>query len=476
MTAETKKEKIIDPEIQRLQPHSEELEQIVLGAIMLDEEAFEKVVDFIEDAYFYNSNHRLIFKAIVALYDKGVAIDPLTVAEELKVMQCLDEVGGAYYLSQLTNMVSSTASVEHYTKILEKKYILRCLIQVSGQTIDQSFNTFGDPEKIIPDLLTKIENLSASRTVEIRPIEDVLQEGFDKLQERFRKEGKALVKTGFNGFDWKYGGFMPGDLIIFGARMSIGKTAFALNLCDNFSRQDYNTALFSSETHAYRLTDRMIVQKGRIDSKRLRKGELNESEWVKYAKVAEEIKKRPLTIQYFNNPTMEKLCSVAKKIHRKKPLSVLLYDWLGMDELERGDEMLHIKIGNAAKKLKKLAMDLDIPVIVFLQLNKENLKRDSKIPQIGDIRQGDNLAQVADVIAFLHREQYYKDDQSEESYDPSAIIQFRKFRDDEIGKIDLHFIQQYASFQDITHEEVPEKFIQGISDRESEQNDDELPF
>ena len=437
-----------DPEVQRLQPHSEEIEQIILGIMMLDESKLELLVDLLYDEmFFYNTKHQLIFRAIISLYNHGIDADPLTVAEELKAMQALDEIGGAYYLSQLPSMVSSTAGAEHYAKILESKYLLRKMITICGETIDSAFCADASPEQIIIDSLNNFESLNQSRNIEIQPIENVVNIGLEKLKDRLDAKVGAVLKTGFNDFDRRWGGLLPAQLIIIAGRPSMGKTALALSMTDNMIKGGAHGAFCSLEMLDYQLTDRLICRRGHINGTDLNKGKLKPEDYTKYCQVGEELAKSPLHIQFFDSATVDQITSYLKKLNRQQKIDFAIIDYLDLITLPKA-ERVDIAIGEISQKLLSLAGKLQIPIILLVQLNREAAKRENKEPQLTDLKNSGCTEQNADVVMFIHREAYYKDkEEDNEEYDSSAKILIRKDRNGDTGYFTLQFIKQYASFE-----------------------------
>ena len=483
--AEAKKEKITDPEIQRLQPHSEELEQIVLGAMMLDEEAFGKAVDWLEEGNFYNSNHRLIFKAMVSLFDKSVAIDPLTAAEELKSMQCLDEVGGAYYLSQLTNMVSSTVSVEHYSQILVKKSILRRLISVSGLTIDDCFRPGADAHDMLDKAQERLFELASRGDRRgFAQLEPIMHDTMGMLEEFHKKKGKLMgLGTGFTEIDDMTSGFQNGDLIIIAARPSMGKTAFALNIGFNAAhREDVPIGIFSLEMSAQMLGYRMLCSAARIDSNDVRRGRLKSKEWTELAKYADALSKLPIYIDDTASLSVLELRARARRLAVERGVKMLIVDYLQIMEPPAGEKNVVQAVAAQSRALKGLAKELNIPVVVLSQMSRAIMKRDEKTPQLSDLRDSGAIEQDADVVMFISRpimEKIGDENEFDEGDRRKAEIYISKQRNGPTGKINLVFNREYARFDNLDKaaDEPPERSIgKGFTDVVDEEDDDSAPF
>lgn len=485
--AEAKKEKISDPEIQRLQPHSEELEQIVLGAMMLDEEAFGKAVDWLDGSNFYNSNHKLIFKAMISLFDKGIAIDPLTVAEELKSMQCLDEIGGAYYLSQLPNMVSSTVSVVHYAQILMKKSILRRLISVSGQTIDECFRPDADAHDMLDKAQERLFELALRGDRRgFEHIKPVMHNTMGMLEEFHKKKGKLMgLATGFTEIDDMTSGLQAGDLIIIAARPSMGKTAFALNIGFNVAHQeDAPVGIFSLEMSAQMLGYRMLCSAARIDSNDVRRGRLKPKEWAELAQYADALSKLQFYIDDTASLSVLELRARARRLVLEKNIKLLIVDYLQIMEPPAGEKNVVQAIAAQSRALKTLAKELHIPVIVLSQMSRAIMKRDEKTPQLSDLRDSGAIEQDADVVMFISRpvmEKIGDEDSMDEPDRRKAEIYISKQRNGPTGKINLVFNREYARFDNLEKSggEPPigpiGKDFEDVEDI-ADDDDDEAPF
>lgn len=484
----TLQNKIPDPEIQRLQPHSEELEQIVLGSLMLDPEMLELAMGMLRPTDFYNSNHRMIYKGIDDLSNKRHDIDPLILAEKMKEMNCLDEVGGAYYLSQLPNMVSSTVSVEHYGNILIKKGKLRNLITESGRVLDKSFQPEADPDVLIDEFQQKLFDIQGRGKTSNYLNASQAVDKFMLLLDRFKnaKDGLIGYPTGFYGYDRMTGGINFEEIIVLGARPGGGKSAAALQIIDLNCAQGTPIGLFSLEmTAAYDIL-RMSCAKKKVNwhYKRQSKDEFEE----KYAKLIEhareKIAKYPLYIDERTGLNALEIRRTMMHMNKTHGIKFFLID--------HGNKMGQFpqstnendSVGKSIATIKDFTKENGFATIYLTQLNRAGALRRDPTPIASDARGSGVIEQEADVIWFLHRPFMHLDPTKQreiknELRRSSCIGEEREKLEKQVlaargivnknrmgptGEFDFGFQDKYASFFNITDE-------QNLSESERENED-----
>jgi len=454
--AERKKEKKSEPEFQRVPPHSLELEQSVLGAMMLDTEAFGKAIEFLDSYSFYQPAHRIIFEAMTSLFSKNSPIDIVTVAEELKSKGSLEEIGGSYYISQLSEMVSSPASIEHYSQQLLKKSVLRRLITVSTETIDDSYR----PETEAFDLLDKAQErlFDLSSRGDRRGflgMDKVMHSTFEMLEKFHQRKGGVMgLATGFDDLDSLTSGFQDSDLIIIAARPSMGKTAFALNIAYNVAvAEEIPVGLFSLEMNSQMLAYRMLCSASGIDSHKVRTGRLSDSEWTQLGQFAGDMSNLPVYIDDTSNLSVLELRARARRLAAEKGLGMIIVDYLQIMQPPPDADNQQQAIAAMSRQLKGLAKELRIPVVVLSQLSRavETRGGDRK-PQLSDLRDSGAIEQDADVVMFIWRPAMYRvaDDEVDPETEHKAEIIVAKQRNGPTGKVELIFNREFARFDNMT--------------------------
>jgi replicative DNA helicase len=453
--AERKKRSKAEAEIDRLPPHSEELEQSVLGAIMMDPGAFGKVIEVLDEDCFYKPAHQTIFRAMIALFEKNSPIDMLTVVEQLKSMNALEEVGGAYYISTLMEMVSSTASIEHYSKMLLEKYLLRQIISVSGDTLDDCYR----PETQVAEALDKAQErlfeLSArGKRRGFLHITPVMHSTFEMLEKFHQRQGAVIgIATGFTDLDTLTSGFQNSDLIIIAARPSMGKTALALNIAYNIAMEKIPLGFFSLEMNAQMLAYRMLCSAARIDSHRVRMGRLKDAEWTMLGQFAGDLATLPIYIDDSSNLSVLELRARARRLVAEKGVGAIVIDYLQIMQPPPDADSQQQAIAAMSRQLKGLSKELDIPVVVLSQLSRAvETRGGDKRPQLSDLRDSGAIEQDADLVMFIWRPAVYKVGKEEvddvETHKAEIIV--AKQRNGPTGKIELVFNREYARFDNVS--------------------------
>ena len=440
----------------RIPPQATDLEEVVLGALMLEKEAVNEVIDILSPEAFYLDKHQKIFAAIKALFGKSEPIDILTVTNELKQRGELEMVGGAYYISKLTNRVVSAANIEYHARIIMQKHIQRQLILISSDMIHEAFEDTADAD--VFDLLDKAEN----NLFQIS--ENNLRRSYDSMQDLVSKAIKEIqnaknadnklrgVPSGYTELDRITQGWQKSDLIILAARPSMGKTAFALNLARN-AAVNFNRpiAFFSLEMSSVQLVTRLISTETSLTADKLRSGDLAEYEWQQLNTKVTPLTDAPIFIDDTPQLSIFELRAKCRRLKQQHDIQMVFIDYLQL-MTAKGDKGLNREqeISTISRSLKSLAKELEIPVLALSQLSRSVEQRPgSKKPILSDLRESGAIEQDADMVMFIYRPEYYKDGvDAEDKPKGYTIIDIAKHRNGKLGEVELRFVGQYARFEE----------------------------
>ncbi len=447
-------------ELGKLPPQALELEEAVLGAIMLETSAHSSVAGFLKDVHFYKESHQMIYRAVTSLVAKQEPVDMHTVTEQLRRDGTLEQAGGAYYIALLTSKVSSSAHIEYHARIIVQKYLARELIRISSLVQTKAFDDATDVDNLIQESEGLIFNLSQqSMQRSVVQIDPVISEAINRIKEAKTKEGSSGVPTGFYDLDRITSGWQRSDLIIIAARPAMGKTAFVLSMAKNMA-VNYNkaVAIFSLEMSNVQLVNRLVMNVCEIEGDKIKNGKLDSYEWEKLEKMVQKLYGAPIYVDDTPNLSIFELRSKAKQLYREKKLDCIVIDYLqlmnasGMNFGSREQEVSMI-----SRSLKGLAKELDIPIIALSQLNRNVEGRgagngvDGKRPQLSDLRESGAIEQDADMVCFIHRPEYYYP--NEPDYKGKAVVIIAKHRNGEVGDVNLRFRGKYAKFQNLNEDE-----------------------
>lgn len=479
----------------KVQPQAVELEQAVLGAIMLDKSAMDIVQDILSIESFYSTSHQEIYKAMQSLYNRFAPIDLLTIQEALKTAGVLDQIGGPMYLIDLTNRIASSANIEYHARIIEQKFVQRKLIEVSTQTIKDSYEDVEDSFVLLDEAEQKLFEISnKSGRGQYKDIAQVLVESQNRLKEiEDRPEGLTGVPTGFTPIDRITGGWQSPDLIIIAARPGMGKTAFTLALAKNAAEiNNKGVAVFSLEMSSVQLANRMVSMDSGVEGKKIRDGKLSESEKIKIAQSMERISELPIYIDDTPGINVFELRAKVRRMKMKHDVQMVVVDYLqlmsGINKSGRGNR--EQEISSISRALKGLAKEFNIPVIALSQLSRAvEVRGGTKRPQLSDLRESGAIEQDADLVSFIYRPEYYQilEDAEGQSLKGVAEIIISKHRNGELGTVKLKFSGEFARFEDpeidlsntyfddIPYENLPEESTYKV--KPAKMNDDmDIPF
>ena len=433
-------------------PHNTDAEASLLGAILIDSDAIVKIADVIASTDFYDERNGRIFEAVTQLYEKHSPIDVLTLSDQLKSSGFIEFVGGASYLTQLTNFVPTAAHVEQYAEIVSQKAIRRRLIQVAQETVTLSYNEERDLQELIEEAETRLFEVSQKHVKQdISSVESVLSESFDRLDELHKDKGKLRgIPTGFKDLDNILAGLQRSDLFILAARPSMGKTAFSLGLAHSIALKAKEPVLiFSLEMSKEQLVDRMLATESGVDAWALRTGNLTDSDFEKIGNAMGSLSEAQIFIDDTPGITVSDLRTKARRESHIRPLGLIIVDYLqlmsgGSRFASDGNRVQEISA--ISRGLKGIARELNVPLIALSQLSRSVESRTPQIPQLQDLRESGSIEQDADVVAFLYREDYYNPDSERKNI---MDIFIKKHRNGPTGAVELYFDREKQQFRSV---------------------------
>jgi replicative DNA helicase len=440
----------------RIPPHSIEAESSVLGGLLLDNGAWDRVGDLLSENNFYRYEHKLIFTAISGLINGNKPADVITVYEQLQSLGKAEEIGGLPYLNSLAQYVPSAANIRRYAEIVRERSILRKLVTASDEIATAAFNPQGKPvEKILDEAEQKIFHIGeeGSRSKQgFQSMEGLVVQLLDRVQEMADNPNDITgVPTGFYDFDRMTSGMQAGDLIVLAARPSMGKTSLAINIAEHVAlNEGLPVAVFSMEMGAAQLAVRIVGSIGRIDQGHLRTGKLTDDEWPRLTEAIEKLRNIQLHIDETPGLTVSELRANARRLARQcgGKLGLIVVDYLQLMSVSGGmsDENRATAVGEISRGLKMLAKELGCPLIALSQLSRAVEQRTDKRPMMSDLRESGAIEQDADVIMFIYRDDYY----NKESKEPgvSEVI-ISKQRNGPTGTVKLAFLKQLTKFENL---------------------------
>jgi len=435
-----------------LPPQDVEAERSVLGALMLDKEAIIKVADLIKPSDFYQPAHAKIFDAIFELFEKGEPIDVLSVNKKLKDNNELNAVGGSSYLTEIINSVPTASHIAYYAKIIRQKKVLRELISASSEITDKVFDTSGDPEDLLDDIEQRIFSISQqSRPQNFIPIKDELKAAYERIEKLHQGEkGLRGLTTGFDELDFYLSGLQRSDLIVLGARPSLGKTALCLDIARNAAvKTKIPVGIFSLEMSRDQIVDRIIAAEAQVTLWELRSGRIkDEIEFEMIQAALDRLAQAPIYIDDSPSANIIQLRSMARRLQVEHGLGLLVVDYLQLIQPRSHTENMVQAMTEVSRGLKALARELEVPVLAAAQLSRAVEQRDIKIPRLSDLRESGSIEQDADVVMFIFRKDKEKLDLAPEEQNTAEII-IAKHRNGPVGSVKLKFDQDKVSFRSI---------------------------
>ena len=435
----------------RIPPQNIESEKALLGSIMLKPEILNEIVTIVSHDSFYAEKHRIIYKTMLELFGKNEPIDLLSMSSKLKEKNMLEKIGGRSYLAELVNIVPSAGNAKHYADIVQKKGTMRNLIEAADFISELGYDEAQELEEMLDRAEKKIYEVTESPTLhKFVELKETLGEAWDRLDHLHKSKDKLRgIRTGFRELDDMLAGFQKSDLIILAARPSMGKTALALDIARQTAiKHNTPVGIFSLEMSSQQLVDRMLAAESRVNAWRLRTGKLNtDTEFDQIRHALDSLAKAPIFIDDQPANNILKMRSVARRLKSERGVGLIIVDYLQLmvPALNKNYDSLVHQVTEISRSLKTMARELDVPVLALSQLSRAVERRRGK-PRLYDLRDSGSLEQDADVVMFIHRDDRYNEDSSKPNI---AEILIEKHRNGPIGKVELYFDDQKATFMSV---------------------------
>ena len=443
-------------ELGRLPPQALDLEESVLGALMLEKEALTNIIDILKPENFYKDAHKEIYQAIIDLFNNSQPIDLLTVTNQLKKNGTLDIIGGSYYVTKLTTRVNSASNIEFHSRIILEQSIKRELINISSKVQKDAYEDTIDVFDLLDQTEQSLFDVSESHIRKnYKKVQNLMKEAIDELEtKKEKKDGITGVPSGFIDLDTITSGWQPSDLVIIAGRPSMGKTAFVLSLMRNASI-DHNLSMgiFSLEMSSLQLVNRLISSEAELDSDKIRKGNLKDYEWQQLLHKTDLLQKAPIFIDDTPALSILELRAKARRLKSQHDIQCIIVDYLQLMTSEYGKTSgnREQEIASISRSLKAVAKELNIPVIALSQLSRAvETRGGDKRPVLSDLRESGSIEQDADMVMFIYRAEKYDitEDEDGESTIGVAELLLRKNRNGPTGKVKLKFVERFAKFVD----------------------------
>ena len=439
----------------KIPPQALDLEEAVLGAIMLEKDAILSVLDILKPESFYKEAHQTIYETAQTLSQDDKPIDLLTVTEELRKAEKLESVGGAVYISQLTSRVGSAALLEYHARIVAHKYIQRELIRVSSDIQERAFDEGSDVDDLLDfserELLNIAEGHIKKETIKLNNLMKVALEQIEEAGKR--KDSLSGVPSGFTRLDRLTSGWQKSDLIILAARPSMGKTAFVLSMARNMAVDHSRpVAFFSLEMSSIQLVNRLIIGETQLSSDKIRTGRLENYEWEQLEYKIKDLEKAPIYVDDTPAISIFEFRAKCRRLKQRYDIQAVVIDYLQLMTGTKDSGSREQEVSNISRSLKSVAKELDIPIIALSQLNRSvEMRSGNKRPQLSDLRESGAIEQDADLVLFIHRPEYYGIDLDEEGNSLKGVAEIivAKHRNGPTGDIQLKFIREFAKFVDM---------------------------
>jgi replicative DNA helicase len=445
------------PDVEKVPPHSLQHEVCALGSLLLDREAVGFVLEVVRPEDFYRSDHRIIFKTILDLYNSGKPVDLITVPEELRKRGKLEEVGGLNYIAELADSVPSAANAEHYAEVVRDRSLLRAMISACGETLKESYSASDETSVILERAERRVFEI-AERKVrgDVQHLGKVLHETFKQIEARAGKPITGLP-TGFLELDDLTSGFQPAEMIIVAARPSMGKSAFAFNIAEYMAlAEKVPVGIFSLEMSKQQVAQRMLCSHAGIDAHRLRMGMLSAQDYSHMSVTVGALSEAPIFIDDSSTISLFELRAKARRLKMQRDIKAVFIDYMQLMEApEVRREGRTQEISFISRGLKSLARELEVPVVVLSQLNRSPEGREGHRPRMSDLRESGSIEQDADVVLLLHREDYY-----DNKAPPVAEVIIAKQRNGPTGTIQLTWDSKMTRFRPYSAAEVPPEYVE----------------
>lgn len=438
--------------VDKIPPQNNEAEIAVLGSMLLDKEAISQAVEIIDPSFFYKDAHGKLYSIIVKLYDKNKAVDIVTIVEELRGANILEEVGGPAYVASIASSIPTSANISHYARIVKEKAVLRNLISTATQIVSESY----DNASTVDELLDKAERMIFDITTnkvesKFSPIKEIIKSSIETIDNLYqRKENITGIATGFHDIDVMTAGLQKSDLIIIAGRPSMGKSALVSCMAEHIGVvEKAPLAFFSLEMSKEQLVQRMLCSHAAVDAHKVRTGFLSQSDWPKLLNAAGKLSKSPIYIDDTPGISALELRAKARRLKAQFDIGLIVVDYLQLMQGSKSSENRQQEISEISRSLKALARELSVPLIAVSQLSRAVEQRSDRRPQLSDLRESGAIEQDADLVVLLLREEYYTP--TEENKGVAEVI-IAKQRNGPVGSVKLTFINEYTRFADRAEE------------------------
>jgi replicative DNA helicase len=440
--------KPVDP-FERQLPQAVQAERAVLGSILLLPEVFDEVALVIRATDFYDEANRRIYEHLLAMHDGGQRVDLMLLVERLKKAEIYEAVGGAAYLAEVGREVPTAAHAEYYARIVADKSVLRSLIHAGVDIQNGAYDPAADTREVMSRAEERVFGILEDRGAgQVAPISEVLQESLDRIDARMdHQHAWGGVETGFADFDQMTGGLQKSELIILAARPSMGKTALAMNMAEYAAMNSTQVLFVSLEMSGIELGDRLLCSFARVNGNRLRNGTITNEERRKLVNAAAQISQAPLYIDDSPSRTMTEIAANARRLKRRQGLGLIVIDYLQLIDPDNPRDPRQEQVAKISRRLKSLARELNVPVLCLAQLNRQVESSSSNKPQLSHLRESGAIEQDADVVMFVHREEYYMtNEEDREQVRGQADLLVRKQRNGPTGDVKLTWNHEFTRF------------------------------
>jgi replicative DNA helicase len=439
------------PPTAEVPPQNLEAEEAVLGAMLLSETAIGAVTEILDAADFYRGSHGTIYRTCLALWAKGEPVDAITLANELEERGELEQIGGASRVAELAALVSATANVEHYARIVKETATLRGLIRAGQEIARLGRERLGETTELVDRAEQIVFDLSQQRVRgDFDHIGPLLTESFERITKLYEAGADVTgIPSGFRDLDRLTSGFQPGNLVIVAARPSMGKSALALCIAANLGvRHSCPVALFTLEMSKAEVTQRLMCSEAKVESDRVRSGKLTQDDWPRLTAACDKLMKAPIYVDDTGSITMMELRSKARRLKAREPgLGLIVVDYLQLMTSGGTVENRVQEVSQISRNLKVLARDLDVPILALSQLSRAVEQRSDKKPILSDLRESGSIEQDADLVLFVYRDEYYNNEESDQQGLAELIL--AKHRNGPTDAVKLSFLRRYAKFADL---------------------------
>lgn len=437
-------------ELGKIPPHDVEAEQAVIGSMLTDKDAISSAIEVLKPEDFYREDNKVIYEAILNLYNRAEPVDIITLKTELQSMKQLEAIGGLEYIAQLPDKVPTTANVEQYIKIVEEKSALRALIKTANDLISLGYDQTQEVEEILDTAEKRIFDVIQNRNQKgYTAIKDILVDSFTQLEQLYnQKQHITGTPTGFADLDYITAGLHPSDLIIVAARPAMGKSAFALNIATNAAvRANTPVAIFSLEMSKEQMTNRILCSEAMVDSNKVRTGKIEDDDWTKLAEASGALSTSQIFIDDTPGISVMEIRAKCRKLKLEKNIGLVVIDYIQLVQgSSKRNSSREQEISEISRSLKILAKEIGVPVIALSQLSRSVEQRPDHRPMLSDLRESGAIEQDADIVMFLYRDDYYNEDSEKKNM---AEVILAKHRSGSTGTVELAWLGSYTKFANL---------------------------